>query len=67
MCTRTCILNNMILYEKKISILIVIADHRGFIQTIQSYYATDLPKFHAQSSRAAYLGRIFDVFIQAYT
>ena len=41
-CVRACtlILDNMILYEKKISILIVIADPRGFIQTIQSYLRT---------------------------
>ena len=36
----TLILDNMILYEKKVSILIVIADPRGFIQTIQSYLRT---------------------------
>ena len=35
--TFTFILDNMILYEKKISILIVIADPRGFIQIIRSY------------------------------
>ena len=36
----TFILDNMILYEKKISILIVIADLEGFIQTIRSYLCT---------------------------
>ena len=36
----TFMLDNMILYEKKISILIVIADLEGFIQTIRSYLCT---------------------------
>jgi len=36
----TFILDNMILYGNKISILIVIADLEGFIQTIQSYLCT---------------------------
>ena len=39
---RTCtfILNNVRLYEKKVSILIVIADPRIFIRIIRSYLCT---------------------------
>jgi len=33
----TFVLDSMILYENKISILIVIADLEGFIQTTRSY------------------------------
>jgi len=36
----TFILDNMILYEKKISILIIIADSEWFIQTVPSYLRT---------------------------
>jgi len=39
-CTCTRILGNMILYEKKISILIVIADPGIFIRIIRSYLCT---------------------------